>query len=161
MTAPLNDTNRATAENDEFELVTVTIGGQLFGIPVDIIQDVFQPQAITHVPLAAPEIDGVLNLRGRIVTAIDVRHRLGLQRRDRSTTCMAVGIEKNHESFGLLIDQVGEVIKLSQQRVEANPPNLDPRWRDVSKGVCRLEGQLLIIMDVQRVLDFDRRSQAA
>ncbi|MEM1138365.1 MAG: chemotaxis protein CheW, partial [Pseudomonadota bacterium] len=97
--------------SDDF--VTVMIGDQSFGIPVETIQDVFQPQAITHVPLAPKLIDGVLNLRGRIVTAIDVRKRLGMEPRDRNKGCMAIGIEKDQESFGLLVDKVGEVLRVS------------------------------------------------
>ena len=95
------------------DFITVYIGDQLFGIPVHLIHDVFTPESITEVPLSGPEIGGMLNLRGRIVTAIDVRHRLGMERRDPSKKCMAVGIEKNGESYGLIIDRVGEVLSLS------------------------------------------------
>ena len=142
-------------ENDRSEsteFVTVYIADQLFGIPVELIHDVFQPEAITEVPLSGPEIGGVLNLRGKIVTAIDVRHRLGLVARDRAQKCMAVGIEKNGESYGILIDRVGEVLRLSHDAFERNPANLDSRWRDFSKGVYRLEDELLVILDVELVL---------
>src|SRR4051794_31747098 len=91
------------------EYVTVTIGDQLFGLPISRVQDVFMPERLTRVPLAPPEIAGVLNLRGRIVTAIDMRSRLGLPRRQGTGPTMAVGIECNGESYGLLIDAVGEV----------------------------------------------------
>ena len=145
--------------SDDF--VTVMIGDQSFGIPVETIQDVFQPQAITHVPLAPKLIDGVLNLRGRIVTAIDVRKRLGMEPRDRNKGCMAIGIEKDQESFGLLVDKVGEVLRVSRTKIDPNPPNLDTRWRDVSKGICQLDDRLLIILDVDKVLDFERSAKAA
>lgn len=146
---------------DSKEFVTVYIADQLFGIPVEIIQDVFQPQAITEVPLSGPEIGGVLNLRGKIVTAIDVRDRLGLPARDKSLKCMAVGIQKGGESYGILIDRVGEVLNLSNDAFERNPSNLDPRWRDFSKGIYRLDGELLVIFDVELVLDVSGESAAA
>jgi len=146
------------AGNDKFdesviEYVTVMLDGQLFGLPISRVQDVFMPDRLTRVPLASPEIAGVLNLRGRIVTAIDLRLRLGMPRRSDGRPMMAVGIELKGESYGLLIDTVGEVMKLADHTREANPVNLDARLARVSAGVHRLDGQLLVILDVDRVLD--------
>ena len=106
------------------------IGGQLFGLPISRVQDVFVPDRLTRVPLAPPEIAGILNLRGRIVTAIDMRPRLDLGvRATGSTPLMAIGIELKGESYGLLVDAVGEVMKLPNSACEANPANLDGGWR--------------------------------
>ena len=135
------------------EYVTVMLDGQLFGLPISRVQDVFMPDRLTRVPLAPPEIAGVLNLRGRIVTAVDLRLRLGLAPRSNDRPPMAVGIELKGESYGLLIDAVGEVMRLSNGTREPNPVNLDARLARVSAGVHRLEGQLLVILDVDRVLD--------
>jgi purine-binding chemotaxis protein CheW len=135
------------------EYVTVMLDGQLFGLPIARVQDVFMPDRLTRVPLAAPEIAGVLNLRGRIVTAVDLRLRLRMPPRNDGRPPMAVGIELKGESYGLLIDAVGEVMKLANSTREANPVNLDARLAGVSAGVHRLEGQLMVILDVDRVLD--------
>jgi purine-binding chemotaxis protein CheW len=135
------------------EYVTVLLDGQLFGLPIARVQDVFMPDRLTRVPLAPPEIAGVLNLRGRIVTAVDLRVRLGMGPRSDGRPPMAVGIELKGESYGLLIDAVGEVMKLANGTREANPVNLDPRLARVSAGVHRLEGQLMVILDVDRVLE--------
>jgi purine-binding chemotaxis protein CheW len=143
------------------EYVTATIGGQLFGMPIRRVQDVFMPERLTRVPLAPPEIAGVLNLRGRIVTLIDMRDRLGLQQRNGDAPMMAVGVELAGESYGLLIDVIGEVLKLDDAGREANPINLDPRLARVSAGIHRLEGQLLMLLDVDRVLDIGTKSIAA
>jgi purine-binding chemotaxis protein CheW len=143
------------------EYVTATIGGQLFGMPIQRVQDVFMPERLTRVPLAPPEIAGVLNLRGRIVTLIDMRDRLGLQQRTGDAPMMAVGVELAGESYGLLIDAIGEVLKLDDAGREANPINLDPRLARVSAGIHRLEGQLLMLLDVDRVLDIGTKSIAA
>ena len=97
-------------ESATVEYVTVLIGEQLFGLPINRVQDVFMPETITQVPLSPPEIAGVLNLRGRIVTVIDMRRRLRLPRAEDAGQPMAVGIEYKGESYGLLIDQVGEVL---------------------------------------------------
>jgi purine-binding chemotaxis protein CheW len=143
------------------DYITVLIAGQLFGIPVHMVQDVFIPQSMTRVPLAPREVAGVLNLRGRIVTAIDVRQCLGLPGRDEAKPAMAVGIEKDGEAYGLIIDSVGEVLSLHGEDCEQNPANLDPRWRQISRGVYRLDGNLLVVLDVDHILDFGRSTQAA
>jgi purine-binding chemotaxis protein CheW len=143
------------------EYVTAVIGDQLFGIPIARVQDVFMPERLTRVPLSKPEIAGVLNLRGRIVTAIDMRCCLGLAARDAGRPLMAVGIDHHGESYGLLIDGVGEVLKLSDDTRESNPVNLDQRLTRVSAGIHRLDGQLLVILDVDHVLDLEVGALAA
>ena len=135
------------------EYVTVMIGGQLFGLPISKVQDVFMAERMARVPLASAEIAGVLNLRGRIVTAIDMHCRLGLGKRPTDRSAMAVGIEFHGESYGLLIDSVGEVLKLADNASEPVPVNLDPHLARVSSGVYRLEKQLLVVLDVDRIFD--------
>ena len=148
-------------QQKQTEYVTAMIGGQLFGLPIVRVQDVFIPERLTRVPLAPPEIAGVLNLRGRIVTLIDLRRRFGLGQRDDGEPVMAIGVESRAESYGLLIDSVGEVLKLDDAAREPNPINLDQRLARVSSGIYRLDGQLLIVVDVDRVLDIGTSAIAA
>ena len=155
------NTDHANAEGHVTEYVTAMIGEQLFGLPISRVQDVFIPERLTRVPLASPEIAGVLNLRGRIVTAVDMRSRLGLPPRSDERPPMAIGIECNGESYGLLIDDVGEVLKLGDGTREVNPVNLDQRLARISSGVHRLEGQLLVILNVDRVLEIGGDALAA
>src|SRR6478672_9182371 len=133
------------------EYVTATIGSQLFGLPIRRVQDVFMPERVTRVPLAPPEIAGVLNMRGRIVTLVDLRRRLGLPDRTENGPVMAIGVESRGESYGLLIDAVGEVLQL----------DIDPELARVSAGIHRLDGQLLMALDVDRLLDIGPRAAAA
>jgi purine-binding chemotaxis protein CheW len=152
----------AMSENAiEVEYVTAAIGEQLFGLPIARVQDVFAPQRLTLVPLAGPEIAGLINLRGRIVTMIDMRRRLDLKARDDVPPMMAIGVEYKGESYGLLIDEIGEVVKLPAASREDNPINLDERLARVSSGVHRLDGRLLVVLDVERILDIGARAQAA
>ena len=143
------------------DYVTFSAAGQMFGLPIECVQDVFKPARITRVPLAGPEIAGVLNLRGRIVTAVELRIRLGLGAREGGNGPMAIGIESQGESFGLLVDAVGEVLNLAEGEREANPVNLDRRLGRVSAGVYRLDGELLVILDIDRVLDLGGEAVAA
>lgn len=147
-------------KGDHLEYVTMTIGGQWFGIPVLSVQDVLGPQNIARIPLAPPEVAGSLNLRGRIVTAIDPRVRLGLPDREEGATVMSVVVEHDGELYSLLIDQVGEVLKLPFDRFEQNPASLDQRWRDISTGIYRLDDRLLIVIDIERLLNFEKSAAA-
>lgn len=146
---------------DEVEYVTVTIGGQLFGLPIERVHDVFIPGHLTPVPLASEEIAGVLNLRGRIVTAIDMRRRLGMPKREGDEEPMAVGIDCAGESYGLVIDAVGEVLKLRDDSREPVPANLDSNLARVASCIYRLEQELLVVLDVERLLDMRPAAKAA
>jgi purine-binding chemotaxis protein CheW len=149
------------AEDHTSEFVTMTLGTQMFGMPILRVQDVFVPERLTRVPLAPPDVAGVLNLRGRIITAIDVRRRLDLPPRPDGQPVMAIGIESKGESYGLLVDSVGEVMRLSDRACEPKPANFDARLARVAAGVVRLEGQLMVILDVDRVLDLKNGAMAA
>jgi purine-binding chemotaxis protein CheW len=146
---------------DVVEYVTAKVDRQLFGLPIARVQDVFAPTRLTRVPLAPFEVAGVLNLRGRIITVIDMRRRLGLEARPNAVSDMTIGIERDGEAYGLLVDSVGEVMRMSDEGRAPNPVNLDPRLAALSAGVFRLEGELLIALDVDRVLDFDSVTRAA
>jgi purine-binding chemotaxis protein CheW len=151
-----------TTDSTHFtDYVTFTTAGQTFGLPIARVQEVFRPARITRVPLAAAHIAGVLNLRGRIVTALDMRSRLDLGAGEEGLAPMAIGIESRGESFGLLVDGLGEVLRLSDADIEANPINLDRKLASVSAGVHRLDGQLLVVLDVDRVLDAGAEAAAA
>src|SRR6185436_8415166 len=104
----VNNRNSMHDAADHTEFVTFTTAGQLFGVPIGRVQDVFKPSRITRVPLAGAEIAGVLNLRGRIVTMVDLRRRLDLERGASDRPPIAIGIEARGESFGLLVDAIGE-----------------------------------------------------
>jgi purine-binding chemotaxis protein CheW len=146
----------------ETEFVTILVADQLFGLPIAHVHDVFMVDRLTRVPLASPEIAGILNLRGRVVTTVDMRRRLDLPAREGVRgRVMAVGIEHRGESYGLLIDSVGEVMKISAANREPNPVNLDPRWAQVADGVVQLDGRLMVVLDVERVLELKTLGLAA
>lgn len=138
------------------DYVTMLIEGQMFGIPVLTVQDVLGPQKITRIPLAPREVAGSLNLRGRIVTAIDVRLRLELSNHSEDNKGMSVVVDMGGELYSLRVDTVGEVLSLPAAKFERNPPTIDPKWREFSLGIYRLEDKLLVVLDVAKLLDFTR-----
>lgn len=151
----MNDNVDVLDNKETREYVTATVDGQLFGVPVLTVQDVLGPQRLANIPLSPSEIAGALNLRGRIVTAIDLRQRLGLEPADREKS-MSIVVDRHGELYSLLIDEVGEVLSIPADSYERNPPTLDARWREVSGGIYRLDGKLMIILEVDRLLDFIR-----
>lgn len=157
---PVRSSPVGTLASGNREFVTMMVGGQLFGISVLIVRDVMNTGHIAPIPLAPREVQGALNLRGRIVTAIDVRERLHLERRDKTVKSMSVVVEHKDELYSLIVDSVGEVLSLSLDKFEKNPSNLEPCWREVSAGIYRLRESLLVVLDVERLLDFGKKIRA-
>ena len=147
-------------QGDDLEnYVTFYVKEQLFGIPVLKVQDILTPDRIASIPLAPPEVTGAINLRGRIVTVLDVRIRLGLEKRENVKESMGVTIDHQNELYTLLVDKVGDVIGLESDLYESNPSTLDPIWREFALGVFRLEGSIMVVLDVERLLDFQMRDK--
>jgi purine-binding chemotaxis protein CheW len=143
------------------DLVSVVVADHAFGIPVEHVRDVLLPRRLTRIPLAPPEVAGMLNLRGRIVVALDLRRRLGFAPAPTEMRQMCVVVEHEGELYSLLVDAVGEVLCPEASSFEANPSTLDPVWRDVSAGIYRLQGTLLVLLDVARTLALRPASAAA
>ena len=142
------------------EFVTIMLGSQLCGIDVLKVQDVLGPQKITPVPLAPVEVSGLLNLRGRIVTAIDLRRRLGLEERTGDDKGMSVVVEHDGELYSLTVDSVGEVLRFPVESFERNPATLDAQWRRFSEGVYRLKEGLLVVLNDDGLLDYGNKAEA-
>jgi purine-binding chemotaxis protein CheW len=150
---------------DSLDYVTVTIGDQLLGLPIGRVHDVFITNRITLVPHAPAEIIGLLNLRGRIVTAICLRRRLGQpvtprQDSEGKTELVAVGIDHEGEAYALIVDAVGEVMRMARSSLEPTPVHLDPNWAALATGVHRLEDRLLVVLDVDAILALDLQAAA-
>lgn len=144
--------NPLLSSSDKKEFLTLKIDNQLFGIPILQVQDVLGEIKVTRIPLAPPQVSGSLNLRGRIVTAIDVRKCLGLNPLEGDDRRMSVVVVHDDELYSLIIDNVGDVLTLSDTNFEKNPATLDLVWKSISLGVYRLDGQILVILDVPKLL---------
>jgi purine-binding chemotaxis protein CheW len=156
----LRESEVSAYEGDASQLVTVFVGGQMFGLPILKVRDVFVVNELTPVPLAPPVVSGLFNLRGRVLTILSMRALLGLPARDAAGEAMAIGIEWHGEAFGLLVDRVSEVMSLASASREPNPANLEPRWAELSAGVHRLSDQLLIELSLDALFG-ERLAKAA
>jgi purine-binding chemotaxis protein CheW len=145
----------AVNSDDEHAYVTLMLADQLCGVPVLCVRDVLADQTIARIPLAPPEVAGNLNLRGRIVTAIDLRERLRLACRPAGAPAMSIVTEQGSELYALLVDQVSEVLTLRSSKMEANPPTLPAIWAENSVGIYRLDQGLMVVLSVDRLLQLD------
>lgn len=138
---------------DPTQLCTFYADGLYFGIDVREVQEVLQYQDMVRVPLAADVVQGLINLRGQIVTAIDLRRRLDLSPRDGSVDPMNVVVRSDDGAVSLLVDEIGDVVEVDERSFEAAPETLTGRARDLIEGVFKLDGQLLLVLDAQRAID--------
>ena len=149
--------NAEIAVRDDYEkFLSMKTAGQLFGMPVTKIEDILLPQEITPIPLSPPEVMGSLNLRGRIVTAIDLRVRLGLGKLDyiNNSNYRCVVIDYRDVLYSLIVDSVSEVINIYPDEIRRSPENLSPDWKEVCKGVFPMDDDLMVIVSVERLLSF-------
>lgn len=138
---------------DPTQLCTFYADGLYFGIDVREVQEVLQYQDMVRVPLAADVVQGLINLRGQIVTAIDLRRRLDLAPRDASVDPMNVVVRSDDGAVSLLVDEIGDVVEVDERSFESAPETLTGRARDLIEGVFKLDGQLLLVLDAQRAID--------
>jgi purine-binding chemotaxis protein CheW len=148
---------RAVSDRDEEQLVTMSVEGQLFGLPILTVQDIVETHNITQVPRTPSAISGIMNLRGRIVTVINLRRILG--RSDDHTSRMGVTVESHGDLYTILVDQIGEVRLLDRSNFETAPTTLDPKLKQLCTGIYRLDGELLAVLDVNAILSAEIISQ--
>ena len=149
----------AVTQKKKKSFVTMYVGGQLFGLPISQVRDILVPGKIFSVPLAMKEVSGSVNLRGRIVTVINVSTRLSLKNKTkkRNGKLLCVTVLHKNELYGLLVDRIGDVMELSMSQYEASPSTLDSHWREFCDGVYRLDKEILVVLNVERFMENWRR----
>lgn len=131
---------------------TFSVGGFFFGIEVLEVQEVLRYLEMTSVPLSPGVIEGLINLRGQIVTAVDMRSRLGLPKRPEGETPMNMVVRSEDGAVSLLVDEIGDVIEVQAESYEPPPDHLPREQRELIRGVYKLEGRLLLVLHTERVL---------
>jgi len=139
----------------EGQYCTFFVNGLFLGLEVTCIQEVIRAQPLTVVPLASHVIAGLMNLRGQIVTAIDLRHRLGMPSRDPAARPINVVVRTPDGAVSLLVDEIGDVIEVDAESFERPPDTLGDEARDLIRGAYKLKGRLLLVLDPTRTVDSD------
>jgi purine-binding chemotaxis protein CheW len=139
---------------------TVLDGDEMFGLPVQSVQTIFRIEGVTPVPLGPADVEGLVNLRGRIVTAVSLKRRLAKAPLDSARGTLAIGIEHDGENFALIVDDVGDVITCEESAEIARPPHIDPARARLTSAYYRLDGGILPILDMKAVFDFAERNRS-
>ena len=146
-------------EKDTEDFVTFKVGSQLFGVHVLNVRDILHLEKIAFIPLAPPQVAGSINLRGQIVTVVDVRVCLGLTTQSvriedgDEEAPIGVTIEKGNDLYTLLVDEIGDVLSVAEDQKEPVPNTVEERWRTYATCIYRLDGGLLIVLDSDRLAD--------
>lgn len=143
------------------QYATFVLDGLYFGVEVLQVQEVIRYQQMTRVPLAPTVVQGLINLRGQIVTAIDLRRRLGLNDRAGDALPMNVVVRTDESAVSLLVDEIGDVVEVQDEQFEPSPETLDARAAELITGVYKLKNRLLLVLDVARTVTLDGASSAA
>lgn len=134
---------------------TFRLGGHLFGVPVETVQEVLREQELTRVPLASSEVSGLINLRGQIVITVDLRERMGLPPREEGEEMTNVVVRAGETVTSLLVDRIGDVLEPDMDRFEAPPDTVTGRVRELVTRVCKLDRELMLVLDTDKAVDVD------
>jgi purine-binding chemotaxis protein CheW len=135
------------------QLSTFSVNGHLFGVEVAVVQEVIRYQPMTRVPLAPAALAGLINLRGQVITAVDLRRRLGFPERAAGELAMDVIVRTSDGLVSLLVDRIGDVVEVGQDAFEEPPETLGGIARELIRGAYKLDHALLLSLDVQRAVD--------
>jgi purine-binding chemotaxis protein CheW len=135
------------------QLSTFLVNGYLFGVEVATVQEVIRYQPMTRVPLAPPALSGLINLRGQVIAAVDLRRRLGFPDRTAGELPMDVIVRTGDGLVSLLVDRIGDVVEVSEEAFEEPPDTLAGISRELIRGAYKLDGALLLSLDVQGAVE--------
>ncbi len=139
--------------SEEKQFCTFYLDNHFFGVAVETVQEVFRYQEMTHIPLAPPEIRGLINLRGQIITAIDLRQRLSISKLPEDKLPMNVVVRNGDNVVSLLVDAIGDVLEVSEEVFERTPETIPEEVRKLVRGIYKLEGKLLLILDAEKAVN--------
>ena len=139
--------------SDEKQFCTFYVGDRFFGVEVERVQEVFRYQEMTPVPLASSVVRGLINLRGQIITAIDLRRRLGMKDLPEDQKPMNVVVRTDDDVVSLLVDRIGDVLEVGDEVLEPPPETLDEVARKLIPGVYKLKDSLLMTLDTEKTLN--------
>ena len=138
------------------QFATFEVAGQLFGVEVHTVQEVLSYNEYTPVPLAPPAVGGLFNLRGQVIAAVDLRVQLGLPRQAMQGPVMNVILRGDGEPVSLLVDRIGEVVELDDEAFEGPPDTLSGPTRELVTGTFKMDGRLMLALDVNQAVDTHR-----
>lgn len=148
---------------DDLHLVTFRVGTELFGVPISAVQEIVRVPAIARIPQSPDFVEGVINLRGRVITVVDMRKRMGQaavavddSETERAKKARILVVEVNGRLVGVIVDEVAEVLRLATEQVEPAPPMVAGLSNQYIRGVGKLQDDLLILIEIEKILSTDQ-----
>ncbi len=142
--------------SEDINTLTVVANGEVFGLPIQMVQTIFRISSLSRVPLGPPDVAGLVNLRGKIVTAVSLRRRLKMDNDVVEPNALAIGIEHKGEYFCLVVDSVGEVLSLDEGKRIPIPPHFDPERLRLTTEFYRAGTMLIPVLDVNALFEFGK-----
>jgi purine-binding chemotaxis protein CheW len=157
MTATINaDRTRAATE---LQFATFYVGRMLLGVDIRVVQEINRQSEITNVPHAPEYVRGVINLRGEVATVVDLRTILGLPKTERSRQTRNLIVHHRGESIGLLVDRISDILTLRADEIDPPPTNVDGVAGRLMSGVCTLDSEIVVLLDIDEVLAESARQE--
>lgn len=150
--------NNESFTNDLLQLVSFNIGDEEFGVDILKVQEINRMVQITRVPNAPEYVEGVINLRGKVIPIIDLRKRLGMDSKDYDKDTRIVVVELDSKVIGFVVDSVSEVIRINRSITEPPPPMVSGIDSEYITAIGKLEDRLLILLDLRKILSAEQRS---
>ncbi len=144
--------------DDMLQLVSFKLGDEEFGVDIMQVQEIIRMQNITSVPNAPDFVEGVINLRGRVIPIIDLRKRFGLEQKDHDKSTRIIVVKVDEITVGLVVDEVSEVLRIPKETVEPPPPIVAGVESEYISGVGKLEDRLLILLDLSKTLSKEEKA---
>lgn len=153
--------NRQAGGSTQLQLVTFGIGEEEFGVDILAVQEINRMMELTRVPQSPPEVEGVINLRGKIIPVLDLRKRFGLSTTEHSEQSRIIVVEVQARTLGFIVDRVHEVLRIDSSIVEPAPAMVCSIDSDFIAGVGKLQDRLLILLDLNKLFQAQALQTAA
>ncbi len=147
----------SSGAGDERQLVVFQLGGELYGVEISRVHEIIRLQTVTRVPRAPAFVEGVINLRGKVIPVVDLRRRFGLPTAEHTRASRIVVVEIGDQVVGIIVDGVSEVLRVGESTVEPPSPVVAGIDSEYIHGIAKLPDRLVILLDLDRVLARDER----
>ncbi len=153
----MTEATKGSYTDEIFQLVTFQLGNEEFAVNILNIQGINRMVQITQIPNAPEFVEGIINLRGKVIPIVDLRKRLGMDDRDYDNATRFIVVEFSHRVIGFIVDSVHEVLRINKNIIEPAPQMVAGIDADYITGVAKLEDRLLIMLDLEKVLTFEQK----
>lgn len=152
----MTDNESAVVESEE-QLVVFELANEVYGVDIGRVQEIIRMTTITRLPRAPEFVEGVINLRGKVIPVVDLKKRFGLRDSEEGRSSRIVVVDVGQQTLGMVVDGVSEVLRVTKGAIEPPSPVVTTIESDYIRGIAKLEGRLIILLDLDKVLSWEER----